>query len=95
MKWENGQEYYGQFVNGKEDGEGTLIFPNKNMYIGHFKKGKMDGFAIYIDMEAKTKRHGEWRDGKRKQWLSGPESIPTDGSPVKRPSYLTSNYSPN
>ena len=65
------------------------------MYIGNFKDGKMDGFAIYVDMEEKTKRHGEWREGKRKTWLSGPEAIQTDGSPIKKVSYMTSNYSPN
>ena len=78
MKWANGSEYWGQFKDGKEDGEGTYRYPNGNLYIGKFKDGKQCGYAIYIDIEAQTKRHGEWRDGKRTQWLSSPEAINTD-----------------
>lgn len=48
----------------------------------------MNGFAIFINMEESTKRHGEWKDGKRIQWLSSPEAIQTDSSPIKRVSYM-------
>eukprot|EP00347_Sterkiella_histriomuscorum_P018187 403346458 len=89
MKWANGSEYWGQFKDGKEDGEGTYRYPNGNLYIGKFKDGKQCGYAIYIDIEAQTKRHGEWRDGKRTQWLSSPEAINTDQSPIKRLSHVT------
>ena len=51
MKWADGREYYGQFKDGKEDGEGTFRYANGNMYIGKFKEGKMNGFAIFINME--------------------------------------------
>lgn len=51
MKWGDGREYYGQFKDGKEDGEGTFRYANGNMYIGKFKEGKMNGFAIFINME--------------------------------------------
>jgi hypothetical protein len=51
MKWGDGREYWGQFKDGKEDGEGTYRYPNGNLYIGKFKDGKMSGFAIFIDVE--------------------------------------------
>jgi len=65
MKWADLREYNGEFRDGKEDGEGTFKYPNGNLYIGKFKDGKMSGYAIFLDMEEQTKRHGEWKDGKR------------------------------
>jgi hypothetical protein len=44
----------------------------------------MHGFAIFVNAEKQTKRHGEWRDGKRIAWLSsGGEGATTGGSPIK------------
>lgn len=74
-KWVDGREYQGHYRNGKEDGEGKFKFANGNIYIGKFKEGKMNGFAIFISQEDQTKRHGEWRDGKRIAWLSTQENI--------------------
>lgn len=48
----------------------------------------MDGYAIYLNMEEMTKRHGEWRDGVRTQWLSSPEVITVDASPIKKVAYV-------
>lgn len=92
MRWTDGREYYGQFKDGKEDGEGTFRYANGNIYIGKFKDGKMEGYAIFINMEEKTKRHGEWKDGIRITWLSSPEDITTEISPIKRLSYLSSQH---
>lgn len=89
MKWKDGREYYGEFREGMEDGDGSFRYPNGNLYIGKFKEGKMNGFAIFINIEEKTKRHGEWKEGKRTQWLSSPEAIQTDNSPIKRLSYMS------
>lgn len=87
-QWADGREYYGSFRNNKEEGQGTFKYPNNNKYIGNFKDGKMDGYAIFLNMEEMTKRHGEWRDGVRVQWLSSPEVITVDASPVKKSSYV-------
>jgi hypothetical protein len=38
---------------------------NGNKYIGNFKEGKMEGYAIFLDFNEMTKRHGEWREGVR------------------------------
>lgn len=82
-KWADGKEFTGHFINGREEGDGTLRFPNGNIYIGRFKDGKMHGFAVFINAEEKSKRHGEWKDGKRIAWLSSAEGIQTSGSPIK------------
>lgn len=50
MKWQDGREYYGNFVNGKEEGEGTFKYANGNFYIGPFKEGKQNGYAIHVDL---------------------------------------------
>ena len=88
-KWADGREYQGHYKNGKEDGDGTFKFANGNIYIGKFLDGKMHGFAIFIDGEKNSKRHGEWRDGKRIAWLSTAENIQTRGSPIKNLSHLS------
>ena len=93
MIWQDGREYYGQFKDGKEDGEGRHKYVNGHLYIGKFKDGKMCGYAIYIDIDEKTKRHGEWKEGKRTQWLSSPEAINVDASPIKKSSYVTPMHS--
>lgn len=82
-KWADGREYSGHFKNGKEEGEGRMLFANGNKYIGSFREGKMHGFALFLDAAKQTKRHGEWRDGKRLTWLSSQEGIQTSGSPIK------------
>jgi hypothetical protein len=48
----------------------------------------MNGYAIFIDMEAFYKRHGHWVDGKRIEWISSPEAINVESSPIKKASYL-------
>ena len=89
MKWKDGREFYGQFVNGKEEGEGTFKYANGNFYIGPFKEGKQNGVAVFIEPAERTKRHGEWKNGKRITWISSPEQINTESSPIKKLSYLT------
>ena len=84
MRWGDGRLYYGQFRDGKMDGEGTFRFVNGDKYIGKFKDDKMEGYAIYLNMTEMTKRHGEWKDGKRTNWISNPEVITNDPSPVKK-----------
>jgi hypothetical protein len=88
MKWGDGREYIGQFHDGKEDGEGTFKYANGDLYIGKFKEGKMNGISIFIDIEASTKRHGRYVDGKRVEWIGNPEHINVDASPIKRLSYI-------
>jgi len=66
-----------------------LCRPNGDIFIGDFKEGKPHGIGIYIDMQEMTKRHGEWKEGKRMCWLSGPQEIETNGSPVKALAHMT------
>lgn len=92
MKWGDGRDYWGQFKDGKEDGEGTFRYANGDLYIGKFKEGKMGGISIFINIEESTKRHGRWVDGKRVEWIGNPEHINVNSSPIKRLSYLGSSH---
>ena len=51
MKWADGREFYGTFVNGKEEGEGTFKYANGNFYIGPFREGKENGYAVHVDLQ--------------------------------------------
>ena len=77
----------GEFTHSKEQGEGTFTYADGNIYIGKWKNGKMDGLGIFLDMENKTKRQGRWKDGKRQEWITNPETINTSNSPIKRLAY--------
>lgn len=43
--------YEGTWVNGVEEGEGTILWSNGDKFVGHFKNGNMDGFftCYYVD----------------------------------------------
>jgi len=52
--YDNGQEYIGEFKNGKETGYGITKFTNGNTYIGEYKNGLRHGYGVY-----------RWRGGDR------------------------------
>lgn len=68
--WNDNRTYEGDFKNGKKDGEGTFEWSNGNKYIGSWRTDKMHGTGIYYNSKDKTKRLGEWVNGKRHIWLS-------------------------
>lgn len=41
--YDNGNNYEGDFVDGKEDGQGTLTYVEGSYYVGKFKKGTQNG----------------------------------------------------
>lgn len=88
MTWGDGRQYYGQFFNGKEQGDGTFQFKDGNLYIGKFYDGKPHGVGVFIEVTEGWKRHGEWKEGKRIAWLSGPEEVNLSNSPIKRLSHM-------
>lgn len=52
MKWGDGREYTGPWVNNKRDGDsGKMMWPNGDKYIGSFKDDMRNGNgeAISID----------------------------------------------
>ena len=54
----NGDKYFGEFKDGKYDGQGTFTWPNGGKYTGKFKDGKYNGQGTY------TYGKGEWEGQK-------------------------------
>ena len=59
----NGDYYKGEFVNGKKEGNGVMIYKNGTKYEGAFKNNKHEGFGKLIQLDGETFT-GEWKDGK-------------------------------
>ena len=41
--WLNGDQYHGEFINGKRHGQGILKYSNGGMYQGSFQNDKKSG----------------------------------------------------
>ena len=64
-----GNEYTGEFKNGKKYGRGILIFKEKSLsngdkYIGEWREDKPNGIGIYYFQNG-NRYEGDFRDGKR------------------------------
>ena len=59
----NGDYYDGEFVNGKREGEGKLIYANGNHYEGTFLGGLPNGRGKLIQTDNDI-YEGEWKNGK-------------------------------
>ena len=68
--YENGSSYFGQFLNDKPHGFGTLVEQDGNKYIGQWENGEMHGHGIYI-WGPNSKKSGDKYVG---QWVSGERS---------------------
>ena len=66
-RFSNGDQYVGNWKNGKRTGQGTYTWPDGEKYVGAFKDGMKNGHGtIYFsDGEVWV---GEFRDGR---WVSG------------------------
>ena len=58
-----GDFYIGEFVNGKKEGYGTIIYSNGTKYEGIFKNDKHDGFGRLSQTDGEM-FVGEWKEGK-------------------------------
>jgi len=58
-----GDHYIGEFINGKKEGYGTIIYNNGTKYEGYFKNDKHDGFGKLIQLDGEM-FVGEWKEGK-------------------------------
>jgi len=58
-----GDFYVGEFVNGKKEGYGTIIYNNGTKYEGIFKNDKHDGFGRLSQTDGEM-FVGEWKEGK-------------------------------
>ena len=62
--WADGNNYVGEFREGKLTGRGTYTLPNGEKYVGEFRDGKRTGQGTYSWVNGE-KYVGEFRDGKR------------------------------
>ena len=46
--WHDNQNYVGQYINGKLEGQGVFNWPSGDKYIGQFQDGKMHGKGVFI-----------------------------------------------
>ena len=87
--YKNGNSYFGQFLNNKPHGFGTLINANGDKYIGQWENGKKSGFGklissdgeIYIGEFLNNKKNGQGisiSPGKEKkfgEWKNGKKNL--------------------
>ena len=96
--YRNGNLYFGQFLNDKPNGFGTLIDKHGGKYIGQWKNGKMHGQGKYIwgpkskkkilfIFKAKSKKSGDKYIG---QWKNG--EMHGHGSYIWGPNSKKSGY---
>ncbi len=62
--WANGDEYIGNWKNGKQDGEGSYTFSTGSKYTGEFKNGLRYGMGTYIWADGE-KHTGQWMNDKQ------------------------------
>ena len=55
--------YIGDFVNGDQNGEGRMLFPNGDFFAGQFENGMGHGYGI-LTCRNGEKYDGDWRNGK-------------------------------
>lgn len=70
--FKDGRQYTGDFHQGLKAGQGTMVWANGNKYIGAWQDDVQHGIGIFFSFEESTKKQGEWKQGKRVQWLSKP-----------------------
>ncbi len=62
--WTNGDEYIGNWKNGKQDGEGSYSFSSGSKYTGEFKDGLRYGTGTYVWPDGE-KHTGQWMNDKQ------------------------------
>ena len=67
--------YDGDFKAGKKDGQGTMVLPNGNKYIGQWENDTKHGIGIWYTAKDGTKKQGQWVYDKRTNWLSKPIKV--------------------
>jgi clan AA aspartic protease (TIGR02281 family) len=58
-----GERYTGDYLDGKYNGHGTLVYANGEKYVGEFRDNQCDGKGTYSWPDGR-KYEGEFRDGK-------------------------------
>lgn len=60
----HGQNYVGEFRDGKPHGQGAMSYPGSNKYVGEWRNGKRDGEGT-MWYPIGHQYAGEWRDNRR------------------------------
>ncbi|KAL7539983.1 hypothetical protein ACHAXR_009782 [Thalassiosira sp. AJA248-18] len=63
MKYDNGNEYEGQWNNNKRDGKGITKYASGNVYTGTWKTGKRHGFGVFHIKKTGDIYRGNWAQG--------------------------------
>lgn len=79
MKYANGRQYEGEWIQDNREGKGFERYPNRNTYFGQFKYGRAHGKGVY------TWHNGEVYDG---QWDQGLKQGYGVWKGVKNDSYI-------
>lgn len=67
--------YEGDFRAGKKDGNGTMVLPNGNKYIGQWENDCKHGIGVWYTAKDGVKKQGQWAHDKRTNWLSAPIKV--------------------
>ncbi len=63
MRYDNGNEYDGQWKNNKREGKGITRYASENVYIGMWKGGKRHGFGVFHISKSGDIYRGNWENG--------------------------------
>jgi hypothetical protein len=64
FKWENGDKYVGDWVNGKREGQGSMTWTGGTSYSGSFKNNQLDGYGT-CTWKNGNKYAGNWKNDKQ------------------------------
>ena len=64
LTFANGDEYVGEFRNGKQNGQGAYTSAKGEKYVGEFKDGKRNGQGATYAADESILLSWRWADGK-------------------------------
>jgi Caspase domain/MORN repeat len=88
--------YIGQFKNGKQQGQGTFVFPSGEKYEGGWVNGSQTGLATFYWADGRSQK-GDWKDGELVRVIDDMEVPPVNSTPPvteKQPVVVANNTPP-
>ena len=64
MQYNSKDSYFGNYEDGKRQGEGLFTYKNKDLYSGTWNNNLKHGKGTYVYFDTKAKYTGDWKDGK-------------------------------